>query len=64
MCLAQGPQRSDSGEGRSRGPSVKHSTIEPLLSLSLKILGQGLIVVTLKIKIKQLGGKTDIAGSI
>ena len=22
MCLAQGPQRSDTGEGRTRGPSV------------------------------------------
>ena len=33
MCLAQGPQRSDAGEARTRGPSVvKHSTTEPLRS--------------------------------
>ena len=35
MCLAQGPQRSDAGEARTRGPwsRVKHSTTEPLRSL-------------------------------
>ena len=25
MCLAQGPQRSDAGEARTRGPSVIQS---------------------------------------
>ena len=25
MCLAQGPQRSDAGEARTRGPSVVSS---------------------------------------
>ena len=32
MCLAQGPQRSDAGEARTRGPlsQVKHSTTEQL----------------------------------
>ena len=35
MCLAQGPQRSDAGEARTRGPRsrVKHSTTETLRSL-------------------------------
>ena len=34
MCLAQGPQLSDAGEARTRGPwsRVKHSTTEPLRS--------------------------------
>ena len=37
MCLAQGPQRSDAGEARTRGPRsrVKQSTTEPLRSLML-----------------------------
>ena len=26
MCLAQGPQRSDAGEARTRGPSVSSQT--------------------------------------
>ena len=32
MCLAQGPQRSDAGEARTRGHRfrVMHSTNEPL----------------------------------
>ena len=36
MCLAQGPQRNDAGEARTRGPSarIKHSTTEPLHSHS------------------------------
>ena len=36
MCLAQGPQRSDAGEARTRGPRsrVKHSTTEPLCSFT------------------------------
>ena len=37
MCLAQGPQRTDAGEARTREPSilprVKHSSPEPLRSL-------------------------------
>ena len=33
MCLAQGPQRSDAGEARTRGPS--DFTTEPLRSLKL-----------------------------
>ena len=33
MCLAQGPQHSDAGEARTRGPSVKHSTTESSLSV-------------------------------
>ena len=35
MCLAQGPQRSDASEARTRDPwsRVKHSTTEPLRSL-------------------------------
>ena len=39
MCLAQGPQRSDAGEARTRGPRsrVKHSTTEPLRSLRLVV---------------------------
>ena len=37
MCLAQGPQRSDAGETQTSDPSVKHSTTEPLRSLSLWI---------------------------
>ena len=35
MCLAQGPQRSDAGEARTRGPSVSSQalyTTEPLRS--------------------------------
>ena len=35
MCLAQGPQRSDAGEARTRGPSVSSqalATTEPLRS--------------------------------
>ena len=39
MCLAQGPQRSDAGEARTRGPfilpRVKHSSPEPLRSLNI-----------------------------
>ena len=27
MCLAQGPQRSDAGEARTRGPSVSSQTL-------------------------------------
>ena len=41
MCLAQGPQRSDAGEARTHGPSVKHSTTEPLRSQN------GLRVITI-----------------
>ena len=37
MCLAQGPQRSDAGEAQTRGPSVKHSTTEPLRSLDFTV---------------------------
>ena len=39
MCLAQGPQHSDAGEARTRGPwsRVKHSTTEPLRSLLLVV---------------------------
>ena len=35
MCLAQGPQRSDAGEARTRAlrSRVKHSITEPLRSL-------------------------------
>ena len=36
MCLAQGPQRSDAGEVRTRGPSVSSQalvTTEPLRSI-------------------------------
>ena len=34
MYLAQGPQRKDAGEARTRGPrsQIKHSTTEPLHS--------------------------------
>ena len=28
MCLAQGPQRSDAGEARTRGPSVSSQALE------------------------------------
>ena len=36
ICLAQGPQYSDAGEARTRGPSVlNHSTTEPLHSLEV-----------------------------
>ena len=36
MCIAQGPQRSDAGEARTRGPSVSSQALytEPLRSLS------------------------------
>ena len=34
MCLAQGPQRSDAGEARTRGPSV--SSQAPNIVKSLK----------------------------
>ena len=27
MCLAQGPQRSDAGEARTRGPSVSSQAL-------------------------------------
>ena len=27
MCLAQGPQRSDTGEARTRGPSVSSQAL-------------------------------------
>ena len=39
MCLVQGPQRSDAGEARTRGPRsrVKHSTTEPLHSLLCQV---------------------------
>ena len=39
MCLAQGPQRCDAGEARTRGPLVssKHYTTEPLRSLCLAV---------------------------
>ena len=33
MCLAQGPQRSDAGEARTRDPSVSSQATEPLRSL-------------------------------
>ena len=32
MCLAQRRQHSDAGEAKTRNPSVKHSTTEPLRS--------------------------------
>ena len=40
MCLAQGPQRSDAVEARTRGPRsrVSHSTTEPLRSLNSVLL--------------------------
>ena len=40
MCIAQGPQRSDAGEARTRGPlsRVKHSTTEPLKVKTLKFI--------------------------
>ena len=41
MSLAQGPQRSDTGEARTHGPSV--STTEPLRSLKkMHVESQGL----------------------
>ena len=35
MCLAQGPQRSDEGEARTRGPSVS-SQAKKKVNISLK----------------------------
>ena len=45
MCLAQGPQRSDAGEARIRGPSVSSQAvcdcgISWLYSLTLFVLEQ------------------------
>ena len=42
MCLAQGPQRSDAGEARTRGPSVSSqalyhwATALPMLALKCR----------------------------
>ena len=40
MCPAQGPQRSDAGEARTRGlwSRVKHSTTEPLRSHNVEFI--------------------------
>ena len=40
MCLAQGPQRSDAGEARTRGPSV--SSQAPLNTESCAFLSKQL----------------------
>ena len=50
MCLAQGPQRSDAGEARTRGPSVSSqalyhwATALPYLLLSKSIAGARLLL--------------------
>ena len=39
MCLAQGPQRSDAGEARTRAPSVSSQALyhcAPLFSMDVK----------------------------
>ena len=46
MCLAQGPQRSDAGEARTRGPSVSSqalyhwATALPIRKSALQLLSQ------------------------
>ena len=52
MCLAQGPQRSDAGEARTRAPRsrVKHSTTEPLRSLIHKQVAIHLYTCSHRIK--------------
>ena len=42
MCLAKGPQRSDAGEARTRGPIGLESSTLPLRSLSNAKGGGGL----------------------
>ena len=42
MCLAQGPQRSDAGEARTRGPSVSSQALS--LSLSHWYPGSGVVL--------------------
>ena len=53
MCLAQGPQHSDAGEARNRGPRsrVKHSTTEPLRSHLTKVELNILLVPCTNVKI-------------
>ena len=44
MCLAQGPQRNDTGEARIRGPSVLSQALyncAPFLTLGLGFGAQG-----------------------
>ena len=55
MCLAQGPQRSDAGEARTRGPSVSSQAlyfpmwlINATLSSKLQKLNFRLIVSNIK----------------
>ena len=36
MCLAQGPQRSDAGETRNRGPSVSSQALYHLATVLVK----------------------------
>ena len=42
MCLAHGPQRSDAGEARTRGPSVLSEALYPWAT-ALPSLDRGLI---------------------
>ena len=44
MCLAQGPQRSDAGEARTRGPSVLSQALyncAPFLTLGVGLWAPG-----------------------
>ena len=44
MCLAQGPQRSDAGEARTRGPSVLSQVLynnAPFLTLGVGLGAPG-----------------------
>ena len=52
MCLAQGPQRSDAGEARTRGPSVSSQALYHwATALPIAILVRDLLCMTLSVNV-------------
>ena len=65
MCLAQGPQRSDAGETRTRVPSrVKHSTTElPLCGHFCSSNGRHYVVIFVVVMGGTMGSFVLVMGS-
>ena len=71
MCLAQGPQRSDAGEARTRGPSVSSQALCAPILININTFLFVIVVVILlvnrieqNIVFKTGGSYTEISGSL
>ena len=51
MCLAQGPQRSDAGEARTRGPSVSSDLDNVNLFPKLLLAGKELMPLAMSLNL-------------